>query len=99
MPSRAKSFPVSVLPIPIEPVSPIIKGFRWRESDTRKGSHEAFAQLGGDFGRHAEPGCKSWHSLMHEHAEPIQRPVTARTSSFEQCRFQRIVDDVGNRRL
>src|SRR5882672_652997 len=96
MPSRAKSLPVSVLPMPIEPVSPIINGFRRGVSDTRKRLHEFFAQIWRDLRRYAKPGGKSGRRLMHQHAQPVEGAVTASTRSFEQWRFQRIVNDIGN---
>ncbi len=36
---------------------------------------------------------------MHKHAQTVHGPVTASMRSSEQWRFQRIVNDIGNRSL
>src|SRR5579872_4526224 len=94
MPSAAKSLAVSLLPMPIEPVRPITKGFSVLAGTQHL--HQRLAQGGRDFGFHAKEGFEGWRRLMHQHPQAIDGLVAARGGIFQQRGLQRAVDDVAN---
>src|ERR1700761_5477817 len=93
-PSAAKSFAVSLLPMPIEPVRPMTKGSALAFTQNL---FQRRAQCRRNLGLHAKEGFKRRHRLMHQHAKTINGLVTARGSVLQQLRLQRIVDDVADR--
>src|SRR5690348_18468813 len=88
-PSAAKSLAVSLLPMPMEPVSPMTKGLAMSQRLDQPG-----AQSRRDIGLHTKKGFEGWHGLMHQHAQPVDHLVAARLSGLEQFRLQRIIDDI-----
>src|SRR5260221_2436835 len=97
MPSRWKSFRVSLLPMPMEPVRPTVNGRSWRLSGIAKRLGQSRAQIRRHFWRDAEPGGKGGHGLMHQHAQPIDGAVAASTRLAQKLGLQRIVDNVRDR--
>src|SRR2546423_4902945 len=71
IPSRANSFPVSVLPIPMEPVSPTRNGRLVLGS----GNSERFQQMRAkslcNGGTDTEPGGESRYRLVHQHSQAV----------------------------
>src|ERR1700760_891044 len=88
-PSAANSLAVSVLPMPIEPVSPMTKGL---------GTGERPLQRGPEPRRHfrfdAKKCLERWCRLMHQHAQPVDCDMPARPCLFQQFGLERIINDV-----
>src|SRR5512146_3424871 len=93
MPARWNNFAVSVLPMPMEPVSPMTKG---RFSVTAERLFEFSPQYGRNFRRYTEPKREARDRLVHQHAQPVHRLVSARVRLSEEIGLQGIVDDVRN---
>src|SRR4051812_48880427 len=92
MPSLANIFAVSLLPMPIEPVSPTRSG---RSAMQRL--LEMRAQLRCHLRRRSEEGGKRRNGLMHQHAQSIDRLVPPGPGILEKAGLKGIVDDVADR--
>src|SRR6185312_9375715 len=88
MPSAANSLAVSLLPMPMPPVSPIAKGLGIERP------LQMLAQSAGDLGPHAKESFKRRHRLVHQHAKPIDGDIAARLGICQQRCFQWIVNDI-----
>src|ERR1700749_3450958 len=88
-PSAANSLAVSLLPMPIEPVSPITKGL-WPFLTFTQHLHQRLAQGRCDLGLHTEKSLEGGHRLMHQHAQPIDDLVTTCAGILQQPGLQRI---------
>src|SRR5436190_2011190 len=93
-PSPANSLAVSLLPMPIEPVRPITNGFLL---PLTQHLYQRGPQRRRDLGADAEESLERRHRLVHQHAQPVDGPVAARSGVFQQFGFQGIVNDVANR--
>src|SRR5579871_3609732 len=92
MPSRRKSFAVSLLPMPIDPVSPTMRGSR--ELMERLFQISSYRRR--YLWRSAEEGFERRGRLEDQHREAIDCLQPPATSLPQQSRLQRIVDEVAN---
>src|SRR5262249_59929269 len=95
IPSFANIFAVSVLPMPIEPVSPTMSGL----SSATDGLHKRLAQPFADLGSHTEERLECGDGLMNQHPQPVDRAMTATARILEQLRLDRVVDEITNHRI
>src|SRR3954463_15241852 len=88
MPCSANSRAVWVLPMPIAPVRPTIKGL------AMQGLHQPVAQALRDLGPGAEKSFEGGRRLMHQHPQSIDGQVSPRPGVLQQLRLKRMIDDV-----
>src|ERR1700753_2154832 len=93
-PSAAKSFAVSLLPMPIEPVRPMTKGSALAFTQNL---FQRRAQCRRNLGLDAKEGFEGRRRLMHQHAQSVDGSVAGSSRISQQFCLQRIVDDVADR--
>src|SRR5437764_13754088 len=93
-PRRANSLPVSVLPMPMEPVSAATKTRPAVGSGTPERLQKMSPQARRDGGTNAEPLSKCRHRLMHQHSKAIYRLMARGFGASQQLCFDRVVNDI-----
>src|SRR5262249_41307891 len=91
-PRLANIFAVSVLPMPIEPVSPTMSGLSSATDGLHKQPAQAFADLRSRTEEHLE--CRD--ALMNQHSQPIDRAVAATARVLQQVGLDGIVNKITN---
>src|SRR5437588_6739854 len=91
IPSRANSLPVSVLPMPMEPVRPTRKTRAFADSGNAKRFQKKGAKGKGHGRTYPEPCRKGRYRLMHQHAETIHGLVPGGFGLPQQRRSNRLV--------